>query len=80
MSDPAAGLVLIVEDDAAIAEGLGLNLRLQGYRTDWAADGEAARDRIAGGQPDLVLLDISLPSGAASRCSRSCARPATTSR
>ena len=61
MSDPAAGLVLIVEDDAAIAEGLGLNLRLQGYRTDWAADGEAARDRIAGGQPDLVLLDISLP-------------------
>ena len=62
MSDPAAdGLVLIVEDDTAIAEGLGLNLRLQGYRTDWAADGEAATARIAEGHPDLVLLDISLP-------------------
>jgi DNA-binding response OmpR family regulator len=62
VSDPtAAGLVLIVEDDAAIAEGLGLNLRLQGYRTDWAADGEAAEARIADGNPDLVLLDISLP-------------------
>jgi two-component system response regulator MtrA len=58
---PAAGLVLIVEDDASIAEGLGLNLRLQGYRTDWAADGEAAEIRIAEGHPDLVLLDISLP-------------------
>jgi DNA-binding response OmpR family regulator len=53
--------VLIVEDDASIAEGLGLNLRLQGYRTDWAADGEAAEIRIAEGHPDLVLLDISLP-------------------
>jgi two-component system response regulator MtrA len=62
VSDPAtAGLVLIVEDDAAIAEGLGLNLRLQGYRTDWAADGEAAATRVAEGNPDLVLLDISLP-------------------
>jgi DNA-binding response OmpR family regulator len=62
VSDPAAdGLVLIVEDDTAIAEGLGLNLRLQGYRTDWAADGEAATARIAEGHPDLVLLDISLP-------------------
>jgi len=54
-------LVTIVEDDAAIAEGLALNLRLQGYRTELVADGETARIRIEEGHPDLVLLDISLP-------------------
>jgi DNA-binding response OmpR family regulator len=60
--DEALGqLVTIVEDDAAIAEGLGLNLRLQGYRTEAVGDGETARTRIEQGRPDLVLLDISLP-------------------
>jgi len=54
-------LVTIVEDDAAIAEGLALNLRLQGYRTEAVADGETARTRIEEVRPDLVLLDISLP-------------------
>jgi two-component system response regulator VicR len=54
-------LVTIVEDDAAIAEGLALNLRLQGYRTEEVGDGEAARTRIEEAKPDLVLLDISLP-------------------
>jgi DNA-binding response OmpR family regulator len=54
-------LVAIVEDDAAIAEGLALNLKLQGYRTEVIGDGETARKRIETGAPDLVLLDISLP-------------------
>jgi len=54
-------MVTIVEDDAAIAEGLALNLRLQGYRTEAVGDGETARTRIEEGRTDLVLLDISLP-------------------
>jgi two-component system alkaline phosphatase synthesis response regulator PhoP len=57
----AGQLVTIVEDDAAIAEGLAMNLRLQGYRTEAIADGETARTRIEEGRPDLVLLDITLP-------------------
>jgi DNA-binding response OmpR family regulator len=62
VGDEAQGqLVTIVEDDAAIAEGLGLNLRLQGYRTEAVGDGETARTRIEQVRPDLVLLDISLP-------------------
>jgi DNA-binding response OmpR family regulator len=56
-----AQLVTIVEDDPAIAEGLALNLKLQGYRTAVAGDGEAAVSLIEAEQPDLVLLDISLP-------------------
>jgi DNA-binding response OmpR family regulator len=58
---PAGQLVIIVEDDAAIAEGLALNLRLQDYRTEVVADGEAASTRIDAAEPALVLLDISLP-------------------
>jgi two-component system alkaline phosphatase synthesis response regulator PhoP len=54
-------LVAVVEDDAAIAEGLALNLNLQGYRTKVVDDGEAAYQVIKDERPDLVLLDISLP-------------------
>jgi DNA-binding response OmpR family regulator len=54
-------LVAVVEDDAAIAEGLALNLNLQGYRTTVVEDGEAAYQVIKDDHPDLVLLDISLP-------------------
>jgi two-component system alkaline phosphatase synthesis response regulator PhoP len=62
MTEPASGaLIAVVEDDSAIAEGLALNLRLLGYRTEMIADGEAALERVEAGQPDLVLLDITLP-------------------
>ncbi len=62
MSDDALGaLVGIVEDDAAIAEGLALNLRFEGYRTFVVGDGETAWRRITSDGPSLVLLDITLP-------------------
>jgi len=38
------------EDDEAIAEGLALNLKLQGYRTEVMGDGETARKRIVNGR------------------------------
>ena len=60
-AEAPAPLVIIVEDDAAIAEGLSLNLKLQGYRTEVVADGETGHRRIEEGRPALVLLDISLP-------------------
>jgi two-component system alkaline phosphatase synthesis response regulator PhoP len=60
-SAPPPALVTIVEDDAAIADGLALNLKLQGYQTEVIPDGEAARARIESGNSALVLLDISLP-------------------
>jgi DNA-binding response OmpR family regulator len=61
MEAPTAALVTIVEDDAAIAEGLALNLKLLGYRSTVIGDGETARQQIECDRPDLVLLDISLP-------------------
>jgi two-component system alkaline phosphatase synthesis response regulator PhoP len=63
MTEETAGgaLVVIVEDDAAIAEGLALNLKLLGYRTETVGDAESALARIEESRPDLVLLDITLP-------------------
>lgn len=59
MSDPIR--ILIVEDDDAIATGLSLNLKLEGYASDIVRDGAAADARLAEDPPDLVLLDINLP-------------------
>jgi two-component system alkaline phosphatase synthesis response regulator PhoP len=57
----AGALVAIVEDDAAIAEGLALNLELLGYRTKMFGDGESAKRELESVPAALVLLDISLP-------------------
>jgi DNA-binding response OmpR family regulator len=54
-------LVAVVEDDAAIAEGLALNLKLLGYRSLTIPDGDTAVEKIEETRPDLILLDISLP-------------------
>lgn len=65
MSDSFAGqtksLVMVVEDDAAIATLLRYNLEKSGYRVEEAVDGQEAVTRIAETKPDLVLLDWMLP-------------------
>ena len=53
--------ILIVEDDEAIATGLALNLRLEGFRCRTACDGVDAEIKIADAGPDLILLDIAMP-------------------
>ena len=57
----AKPLVLVVEDEAALATMLRYNLEKQGYRVEEAADGQEALTRIAETRPDLVLLDWMLP-------------------
>jgi two-component system phosphate regulon response regulator PhoB len=54
-------LVLVVEDEAAIATLLRYNLEKQGFRVEEAGDGQEALTRIAESAPDLVLLDWMLP-------------------
>jgi two-component system response regulator MprA len=53
--------VLIVEDDDDIAQVLQRSLRLEGYETRIAADGEAALGAATDFVPDLVVLDLGLP-------------------
>jgi len=53
--------VLVVEDEAAIAELISLNLRHSGYEVSIAADADQAQDSIDRMLPDLVILDWMLP-------------------
>lgn len=53
--------VLIVEDDDDIAQVLQRSLRMEGYETRIASDGEQALDMAADYIPDLVVLDLGLP-------------------
>lgn len=54
-------LILIAEDDEAIAKGLAMNLELEGFRSKLATDGIAAARCLEGERPDLLLLDIAMP-------------------
>lgn len=56
-----SGTILIVEDERALAELLGYNLRDAGFETVEAYDGEAALLAMAERDIDLVLLDWMLP-------------------
>lgn len=60
-SDLAKPLVLLVEDEAALATMLRYNLEKQGFRVEEAVDGQEALIRIAESTPDIVLLDWMLP-------------------
>jgi two-component system response regulator MprA len=53
--------VLIVEDDDEIAQVLQRSLRLEGYETRIASDGEMALESATEFVPDLVVLDLGLP-------------------
>ncbi len=63
--------VLIVEDEAHLANGLRFNLEAEGHSVEVAADGETALDRLLGssgdgkkgnhGAFDAVVLDVMLP-------------------
>lgn len=53
--------VLLVEDDPSIRAGLEMNLRVEGYETAAATDGEEALRRVRDENWDLILLDLMLP-------------------
>lgn len=59
--DPLAPLVLIVDDDDAVARHAALQLRRAGYRATIAPSGAAAIAAIAQAVPDVIVLDHYLP-------------------
>ena len=62
-----APLILLVEDEAHLAQGLLFNLEAEGYRTQHFADGDVAlaallaAPRSGAGAPSAILLDCMLP-------------------
>src|SRR6185503_9407613 len=59
--DHMKGRVLIVDDDTALAEMLGIVLRGEGYEPVLCTDGDKAVAAFHDHKPDLVLLDLMLP-------------------
>ena len=53
--------VLLVEDDALLADGLIRSLKQADYTVDWIADGEEAESILRVLEFDLVILDLTLP-------------------
>ena len=53
--------ILVVDDDVALAEMIGIVLQSEGYDVFFCADGSAALAQFQEHNPDLVLLDVMLP-------------------
>ena len=53
--------VLVVDDDTALAEMIGIVLRSEGFEPSFCADGSEAVAAFHSSRPDLVLLDLMLP-------------------
>jgi two-component system response regulator MtrA len=53
--------VLVVDDDQALSEMLGIVLRAEGYDALFCDDGSKAQGIFKENKPDLVLLDLMLP-------------------
>ncbi|WP_292832239.1 MtrAB system response regulator MtrA [Microbacterium sp.] len=53
--------ILVVDDDTALAEMIGIVLRTEGFDPVFCADGGAALETWRAERPELVLLDLMLP-------------------
>lgn len=53
--------ILVVDDDAALAEMVGIVLEGEGFTPSFCADGAEALGAFRENKPDLVLLDLMLP-------------------
>jgi len=58
MAEP---LILVVDDEQAIADLIEIHLLSEGYRVIKASSGEEAMRLVESQQPDLVILDIMMP-------------------
>ncbi len=53
--------ILVVEDDAAVRDSLARTLRFEGYQVEIAGDGLQALEAVRSGEPDALILDVSMP-------------------
>lgn len=64
MTNSAPGAkVLVVDDEPAIVEAVAYNLRQQGYTPLLAGDADTALRILKEKEPDVLVLDVMLPSG-----------------
>ncbi|HEX3511352.1 MAG TPA: response regulator transcription factor [Solirubrobacteraceae bacterium] len=56
-----AGQVLLVDDDRALRDAVGRALRLEGFQVTLATDGPEALELALEHPPDIVVLDVAMP-------------------
>jgi DNA-binding response OmpR family regulator len=61
MSMAANKVILIVDDDMELSDGLRMLLEKQGFRVMQARDGQQGTNMIYQQKPDLVILDMMMP-------------------
>src|SRR5688572_29146399 len=62
MASIETATILVVDDDEAIRTMLTRALTAEGFIVNAVGDGDAARAAFADDKPDLVVLDLTLPS------------------
>ncbi len=55
--------VLLVDDDSTVLLGIGVRLKSMGYTVYTAKDAVSAVSAVVKNNPDVVVLDVSLPAG-----------------
>ena len=53
--------VLVIDDDAALRDTIGLMLETEGFRSAMAEDGRAGIEAALRLRPDLILVDLRMP-------------------
>jgi two-component system response regulator MprA len=61
VTDAPATRILVAEDDRAVRESLVRALRLEGYTVAAAHNGAETLEALRQGEPDVLLLDVSMP-------------------
>jgi len=61
VTDNQATRILVAEDDRAVRESLVRALQLEGYTVASARNGADALEAVRQSQPDVILLDVSMP-------------------
>ena len=54
--------ILLVEDEESFADALTVGLKREGFEVNWVTDGVSAIEAFESFGPDLILLDVMLPS------------------
>jgi DNA-binding response OmpR family regulator len=54
-------VIAVIDDEEAVRESLGLNLRSAGYDTVFASDGSKGVKLVEECRPDLIILDVIMP-------------------
>ncbi len=62
--------ILVIEDNATLAQGLRNNLEFEGHSVAVAATAAEGMTAASGGDADLIILDLMLPDGHGQRLLR----------